>query len=418
MLPLTVQKPVEGVHELRKCSVGLNFPLDACGNVFRCLPQPRMKIAIYAGTFVSNKDGAVRALYQLVSSLGNYGHEVAVWSPDISTQRDTAVSVHRLPSVPVPLYPSYRLGFYCPWTGRQIDGFSPDIIHISTPDIAGREFLRHARKRSIPVVSVFHTDFPSYLSYYCLGFAEEMLWNYLVRFYNACDLVLAPNETVRTRLAQKGIRNIGIWSRGVDGEAFAPRHRSGSLRKLWNAEGRSVIVYAGRFVPYKDIHVVMELYRRFMEEGYGDRVRFVMIGSGPEERELRNRMPGAVFTGYLDGRALSEAYASGDIFLFPSTTEAFCNVVFEALASGLPAVVSDIGGCMELVKKSGGGLVARAGNVGEFHAHCLNLLDDRECYRQMRQRGLDFAEGKTWAAVNRSLINRYRDLAGSIPETA
>jgi glycosyltransferase involved in cell wall biosynthesis len=372
-----------------------------------------MKIALYAGTYVKDKDGAVRSIYQLVASLIRSGHKVAVWSPDISDQEDGAVLVHKVPSVPIPLYPDYRLGFCLARNERELDFFSPDLIHISTPDIVGRKFLQYARKRGIPVVSVFHTDFPSYLSYYHLGFAKEAVWSMLVRFYNACDIVLAPNEGVRSKLETRGIGNVEVWSRGVDKELFDPSHRSEALRNTWQASGKTVFIYAGRFVFYKDIEVVMSLYKRFMDEGYGDRVLFVMIGSGPEEELMRRRMPEAVFTGYLTGKALPEAYASGDVFLFPSTTEAFCNVVLEALASGLPAVVSDTGGCMELVRRSQAGIVAKAGDIDQFYVSCLRLMQDGEELRAMRARGLAFAENKSWDAINGALIDRYQEMSAA-----
>ncbi|NTU57403.1 MAG: glycosyltransferase family 1 protein [Chlorobiaceae bacterium] len=370
-----------------------------------------MKIALYAGTYVKDKDGAVRSIYQLVASMIRSGHEVAVWSPDISAQEDGTVSVHKVPSLPVPLYRDYRIGFYLAVNERELDDFAPDIVHISTPDIVGGKFLRYAKKRGIPVGSVFHTDFPSYLSYYHLGFASEALWRHLVRFYNSCDVVLAPNEIVRSKLSARGIRNIEVWSRGVDKELFDPSHRSEALRNAWQAKGKTVFIFTGRFVFYKDIEVVMDLYQRFMDEGYGDRVRFVMIGSGPEEELMRKRMPDAVFTGYLTGSALPEAYASGDVFLFPSTTEAFCNVVLEALASGLPAVVSDAGGCMELVRRSQAGIVARAGDIDQFFSACLRLLNDEDELRVMKSRGLSFAENKSWTAINGELINRYQQMS-------
>jgi phosphatidylinositol alpha 1,6-mannosyltransferase len=374
-----------------------------------------MKIALYAGTYVKDKDGAVRSIYQLVASMRKSGHEVAVWSPDISPQEDASLQVHKVPSVPIPLYPDYKLGFYLGRTERELDRFAPDVIHISTPDIVGRKFLHYARKKGIPVGSAYHTDFPSYLSYYRLGFAERSVWNFLVKFYNECDVVLAPNASVSEKLTGKGIRNVELWSRGIDKELFDPSRRSGKLRSAWQADGKTVFIYAGRFVLYKDIEVVMKLYQRFMDDGYGDRVKFVMIGSGPEEDLMRNRMPDAVFTGYLTGTALPEAYASGDVFLFPSTTEAFCNVVLEALASGLPPVVSDIGGCMELVKRSGAGYVAKAGDIEEFHGACLRLMQDRDGYSSMRDLGLEFAENKSWAAVNGALIDRYQRMVSAAP---
>jgi glycosyltransferase involved in cell wall biosynthesis len=375
-----------------------------------------MKIALYAGTYVKDKDGAVRSIYQLVASFRKNGHEVVVWSSDVSEQDNHgSLKVYRLPSVPIPLYPDYRLGFFGSVTGKQLDAFAPDIVHISTPDIVGRKFLLYAKKRKLPATSVYHTDFPSYLSYYRLGFALKPVWKYLRWFYNTCDLVFAPNEVVLGNLKDRGIRNLAIWSRGIDRNLFDPSRRSGPLREEWNAAGRTVFVYAGRFVLYKDIEVVMSVYERFVAEGFEQRVRFVMIGSGPEEAEMHRRMPEAVFTGYLTGTALPEAYASGDVFLFPSTTEAFGNVVLEALASGLPAVVSDIGGCMELVANSEAGLVAKAGDIDQFYRHCLTLIDDRETFAAMREKGLRFADGKSWDAVNGALIDRYIGLTAKRP---
>jgi len=202
-----------------------------------------MKIALYSGTYVRDKDGAVKSIYQLVASFRKNGHNVAVWSPDVSSgDNHNGLAVHRMPSVPIPLYPDYKLGFFTNETRRQLDAFAPDMVHISTPDIIGREFLLYARKNSIPVASAFHTDFPSYFSYYRLGFAVKYAWKYLTWFYNNCNTVLAPNESVRLKLADYHIRNIEIWSRGVDKELFDPSRRSEKLRSTRNDEGRSVIV--------------------------------------------------------------------------------------------------------------------------------------------------------------------------------
>ncbi|MEI8031999.1 MAG: glycosyltransferase family 1 protein [Chlorobiaceae bacterium] len=374
-----------------------------------------MKIALYSGTYVRDKDGAVKSIYRLVASFRKKGHQVEVWSPDVSMQDDhDGVTVHTMPAVPIPLYPDYKLGFFRSATKRQLDSFVPDIVHISTPDIVGREFLLYAKANSIPVASAFHTDFPAYLSYYRLAFAEPAAWKYLSWFYNSCNLVFAPNGHVRKKLAAHNIRNVEIWSRGVDRQFFNPSRRSESLRARWNVQDRKVIVYTGRFVPYKATEIVMSVYDRFMAMGSGSCVRFVMIGSGPQEGELRRLMPEAVFTGYLTGTELAEAYASGDIFLFPSTTEAFCNVALEALASGMPAVVSDEGGCCDIVERSGAGVVARAGDADEFFARCLELSHDADRYTELRSRGLAYAGDQSWCEVNGTLIDRYDGLVSQL----
>ena len=370
-----------------------------------------MKIALYSGTYVKDKDGAVKSISQLVSSFRNHGHQVTVWSPDVSLQDNhNGLTVHTVPAIPIPQYPDYKLGFFSTDTKRQLDAFSPDIVHISTPDFVGRKFLLYAKEKSLPLASAFHTDFPSYLKYYRLKFAERPFWKYLTWFYNCCDVVFAPNECVRRKLEDENIRNVAIWSRGVDKELFDPSRRSEKLRSAWNAAGKTVFVFAGRFVLYKDIEVVIKVYERFMEAGYADKVKFVLIGSGPKESEMKQRMPDAIFPGYLTGVELSETYASGDIFLFPSITEAFCNVALEALASGLPVVVSDQGGCRDIVERSGGGLLARSGDVDDFFSKCLELFGNSLRCRELKARGLAFAETKSWSSINSVVLDRYQKM--------
>ncbi|ANT65720.1 glycosyltransferase family 4 protein [Prosthecochloris sp. CIB 2401] len=369
-----------------------------------------MKIAFYAGTYVKNKDGAVRSMYQLVASFLKAGHEVRVWSPDVNEQDSYSHRVVKMPSVPIPLYPDYKLGFYFSGTEQELDSFAPDIVHIATPDIIGYNFLRYANKRRLPVGSVYHTDFPSYLSYYRIGFLEPVAWRYLRSFYNRCDILFVPSPEMKAKLAGQGIQRMGMWTRGIDRELFSPARRSDTLREAWGVGQRVVIAYAGRFVWYKDIQVVMDVYRKFSEGRHADDVLFVMIGSGPEEDELRRQMPDAVFPGYLSGEALPEAYASSDIFLFPSTTEAFGNVVLEAASAGLPAVVSDEGGCKGIIGQSGSGFVVPARDADAFYAQCVALLEDRSLYEDLRQRGLAYAGSQSWDVINGKVIDTYLEL--------
>ncbi len=369
-----------------------------------------MKIAIYAATYVRDKDGVARSLYRLVSSFLEAGHEAIVWSPDVSGADGREEKIVALPSVPIPLYPDYRLGFFSASSQKELDSFSPDLLYISTPDLIGGKFLKYAQKKGLPVVSAYHTDFPSYLDYYRLGFAEGFVWSHLRRFYSACDVLFVPTREMKARLEKKGINRIDIWSRGVDRDLFNPVRRSAELRDSWGAKGKTVISYAGRFVWYKDIRVVMEVYKRFQKSDLAHDVLFVMIGSGPEEDTLRREMPSAVFPGYLVGTALPEAYASSDIFLFPSTTESFGNVVLEGLSSGLPGVVSDVGGCQELVRRSDGGYIVEAGNDEQFFACCERLIRDSELYRQKQQNGLAFAETISWPVINGKMIKRCQEL--------
>ena len=231
----------------------------------------------------------------------------------------------------------------------------------------------------------------------------------MVRFYNKCDIVFAPTLEMKEQLERKGAKRVELWSRGIRKDMFSPKKRSEEIRESWNAVDRTVVLFSGRFVKYKDLDVVKGIYLKTRKDKRDDMV-FVLMGKGPMENELRKEMPDAVFPGYLEGEELSRSYASGDIFLFPSTTETFGNVVQEAIASGLPAIVSDIGGCKEIVESSESGFVCRAKDVKEFYLSIIRLIDDRKLYGSLRNKGLEWSKSRTWESINGSLIRMFEDL--------
>lgn len=365
-----------------------------------------MKIAIYTGSFKQNQDGATRTLYRLIDSLLQNEIDVGVLAHNITPQKRKGLSFIRIPSLPLLLYPDYKISLPIPSIKRQIDKFDPDVIHIAVPDIMGISLMRYARSKGTPVLTSFHTDFPSYLKSYRLGVFYNWSWAFFKWFYNQSQVVLAPTEAMVDKLKKNQIKQIKLWSRGIHHNEFNTSHRSPTIRKKWGAENKKVILYSGRFVPYKDLHTFIEVYRLFKERG-PENVVFVMAGDGPIRNELEHQMPEARFTGYLQGEALSKVYASSDILLFPSTTETFGNVVLEALASGTPAVVSDSGGCQEIVNKSGGGIVVKAGDSSQFYHSCRNLVTDQDLYLRYRTRGLSYAEEHTWHHINNAVIDEY-----------
>jgi len=215
----------------------------------------------------------------------------------------------------------------------------------------------------------------------------------------------------------RGIRNVSLWSRGIHLDQFNPRFRSQGLRNSWKAAGRTVILYAGRFVWYKDLETFIQVYEDFSSRNLLGRVRFILAGDGPILKTLQTRMPEAVFPGYLSGKDLSQVYASSDLFLFPSTTETFGNVIQEALASGIPAVVSDLGGCQEIVASSGAGMVCPAGDVSSFSLACQLLIEDRALRAQLNTQGQAWVKNRNWDLMNAAVIETYRNLTGYSPES-
>jgi glycosyltransferase involved in cell wall biosynthesis len=333
--------------------------------------------------------------------------DVRVWTG--ITPKSAKISVYKVPSLPLPLYPDYPLTLPFGKIFRQLTDFNPDLVQISTPDMVGAAFLKFAKKNTIPVSNCYHTDFPAYLKFYKLGFLTNTAWRYLRWLFNNGDLVCAPTRELLDKLQGNGINRLRIWSRGIHRNRFHPRFRSQTLRSEWKAAGKTVILYSGRFVWYKSLDILIDVYRLTKRMGPRD-VKFVLAGDGPVRNELERAMPEAVFTGYLHGNDLSRTYASADLLLFPSTTETFGNVVQEALASGTPAVVSNVGGCKEIVSASQGGYVARAGDAADFHRHCTRLIGDRNLYNEKRNNGLLYADQRDWDVINGDLIQEYKNL--------
>jgi glycosyltransferase involved in cell wall biosynthesis len=217
---------------------------------------------------------------------------------------------------------------------------------------------------------------------------------------------MVPTTEIKNKLWDKGIKNTKLWPRGVYPEKFNIQYRSQTLRKQWGAQNKKVILFSGRFVWYKGLDSFIEVYNLFKKKGPKD-VVFVLAGSGPIFRVLKKQMPDAHFPGYLSGKELSRVYASSDLFLFPSATETFGNVVLEALSSGLPSVVSDRGGCKEIINKSGAGLVAKTNDPVDFYNKCVQILKEKVFYEELRKNALEYAKSQTWDANNSLVIKEY-----------
>lgn len=370
-----------------------------------------MKIALYAGMFRRDQDGATKTLYRLVEGLRQQGHRLAVWAFTHDERPPRDISCHTVPSIPLPIYREYRIGRFDRVNKRRLEEFDPDIVHISVPDLVGLAMLRWAYSRRIPVLSTFHTDFPAYLKFYGLGLLRRPLWDYFRWFYNRCDTVLAPTDIVIETLRAQGIKPLQRLQRGIDTIRFSPGYRSQKRRRERGVhDGQSIILYVGRLVWYKGLETFCHVYRRFQDEPSRPPPLFRLVGNGPILDELKKRMPKAVFPGHLTGGDLARAYADADLFLFPSETETLGNVILEALASGLPVIVSDRGGCREITTVSGGGLIACGADPDHAYALCRQLLEDPELRHRCRKNGLEYTRNRSWDSIVAQLIEQYREI--------
>jgi len=252
-------------------------------------------------------------------------------------------------------------------------------IIISTPGPIGLTALLAAKMLNLQTSGIYHTDFPQYVRILTEdSFLESAAWHYMHWFYGQLDTVFVSSEQYRQSWISRGFdpEKLKIFPRGLDTELFNPARRDPAFWEKYGAatNGEVRLLYVGRISREKDLDVLANAYRRLREEGLS--VQLFVVGHGPYSQAFSETLPDAVFTGYLTGLELATAYASADVFAFPSTTDTFGNVIIEAQASGVPVVVSDSGGPKELVNDKTNGLVTKSHDVEDFTRAIRALIVD------------------------------------------
>ena len=314
----------------------------------------------------------------------------------------------------IPYYGEMRM-YWPPYRTllRRLRDEAVDVIHLTTPGPLGLAAVAAARQLRLPLVGSFHTDLAQYTLLLsgrpALGAFMRVYMRWL---YGRCARVLAPSEATRTLLIEAGTsaERIGVWGRGVDTETFQPERRSAWQRAEWRADAaRPVLLYVGRISEEKGVRRLPALHEALRRIGIEHRL--VIIGDGPLRTEIARQCPDAVCPGTIGRDALARAYASADVFLFPSTTDTAGNVVLEAQASGLPVVVSDAGGPAEQMQPGVTGLVCGR-DADTWVCATAHLLGDGRARREMGAAARAFARTRTWEATLQPLFDTYRSAAG------
>jgi glycosyltransferase involved in cell wall biosynthesis len=328
--------------------------------------------------------------------------------PEISWAR----RVHEVPYIHVPWHSEYRVSVHIGHkVSSRLDAYGPDLIHVVSPTPVAVRAQKYGQRNGIPVVGSFHTHFVSYFRFYGLRRIEWFGWRLMRSFYARCEVVYAPSHGIIQELAERGIHNTELWSRGIDLGRFSPRWRDAELRaRVGAGDDTPVLLMVSRLVKEKDLADLVQADRILRERGVGHRL--VLVGDGPMRAELERELPDAFFAGHQAGDDLARWYASGDVFVFPSTTETFGNVILEAQASGLPAVVVDRGGPPDLVEAGETGLIARANDPADFAAKVEALAANPAERRRMGCRAREAAAERDWNAINGRLLESYRRVAG------
>jgi glycosyltransferase involved in cell wall biosynthesis len=368
-----------------------------------------MRVAHVCAMLRPGTDGVTRVLYKIFAGAPSRSSKVMGVGAAVPGPNETSIPMAHVPSIPLPLQISYRLALPgSVFFAGALRTFNPDVIHLHSPCTLGFAALRFAERHRIPVVATYHTHYPAYLPYYGVDWSSRLVWKLYRSFYNRVDRTLVPTTPVLQELAGHGLRNLECLPHGVDHDLFHPRYRSEAWRHMLGVTHKSVLLFVSRLVWEKDLMVLAEMYR--ILRSTRDDFVMVVVGEGQAGPRLASMMPGAVFLGCQTGRALSECYASSDIFVFPSTTETFGNVTVEAMASGLACVAAAKGGAAGIIEDEVSGLLARPGDPEDMAARVARLLDDPDRRRALGEGAVRRAQQFQWEEVLDRLVAIYREV--------
>ena len=373
-----------------------------------------MRVAIISETFLPKVDGIVKVACLLLDHLSKRGIEALVIAPRYGdSRRYNDVPVRSLPSLSLPLYPEARLGFATPSLYRDLADFQPDVAHLFHPVMTGIPTMMMLKWMAVPTVTSFHLDYarlaPQFrLGALDLGFTGPLIDELTKTIFNWADYSLAPSKLAQRRMRRLGIKNVGLWRRGVDAAAFNPKFRSAAMRAEMTAGNPhdTLLLYVGRLSHEKQIEHIRPTLEQLPN------TRLALVGDGPARPALERYFAGlpVTFMGYLRGKRLSQTYASADIFVFPSRLETFGLVVIEAMAAGLPVVAARVGGVGDMVSEGVNGYTFESGDRAMLLAGLRKIARDRDTMRRMGQQARAYAEGQSWEAIMDEVIELYASL--------
>ncbi|OLF55929.1 glycosyltransferase family 4 protein [Pseudomonas chlororaphis] len=362
-----------------------------------------LHITLITETFPPEINGVANTLGRLCDGLRARGHQVELIRPrqgsDQSRVSDDGLLLCR--GWPLPGYPGLQWGqssmhkLLRRWKRQR-----PDVLYIATEGPLGLSALRAARRLGISVVSGFHTNFQQYSSQYGLGLLTRLLTHYLRWFHNRSKLTLVPSASQRLELERRNFERLALLSRGVDSQLFHPAKRLGELRESWGLRSDDIaVIHVGRLAPEKNLGLLKRCFEQLQRTYPQQPMKLIVVGDGPQRAELQKELPDAVFCGSQRGEALASHYASGDLFLFPSLTETFGNVVLEALASGLAVVAYDQAAAAQHIRHGYNGVLAMPGDESAFCDATNWLLEEPETLRRVRLNARQHASRQGWAAI-------------------
>jgi len=362
-----------------------------------------LHIALITETFPPEVNGVANTLGRLHEGLLARGHRLQLVRPrqasDPAHIADAQLLLTR--GWPLPGYAGLQWGqsalhkLLRSWRRQR-----PDVLYIATEGPLGLSALRAARRLGIPVVSGFHTNFQQYSGHYGFGLLTRALTHYLRWFHNRSQLTLVPSLSQQLELGRRGFQRLAQLARGVDSQLFHPAKRCTALRTSWGLSDEDIaVLHIGRLAAEKNLALLGATFQALQQAHPDKRLKLILVGDGPQRANLQQQLPAALFCGVQRGEALASHYASGDLFIFPSLSETFGNVVLEALASGLGVVAFDQAAAGQHIRHGHNGALATAEDEAGFVEAASWLLENRENLRRVRLNARLHASRQGWPAI-------------------
>jgi glycosyltransferase involved in cell wall biosynthesis len=376
------------------------------------LPARRsLRVSVVTETWPPEVNGVAATSARVVAELRDRGHELQVLRPR-QQHGDTAADEPGYAEVlmrglPIPRYPQLKMGLPSRRTLLRLWGLQrPDVVHIVTEGPLGWSALQAAQALRLPVVSDFRTNFHAYSRHYGVAWLQRPIVGYLRKFHNRTACTMVPTDTLRAELQAEGFMNLRVVARGVDTQLFDPARRSEALRRRWGvAPDQMVAMHVGRIAPEKNLETLIAAHAAMRQRD--PRVKLVFVGDGPARASMQQRCPDAHFAGLQRGEDLAAHYASADVFLFPSLTETYGNVLPEALASGLAVVAFDCAAAGQLVSHGHNGLLVKPGEGAEFCSTAARLAGHMAEARLLGAEGRHTALKLDWGRIAREVESEY-----------
>lgn len=377
-----------------------------------------MRIAIFTEVFLPKIDGVVTRIIRTVDQLAELGHEVVIFATGDAPDTYAGFRVVRAPSFSLhKIYPEIQVGLPAPSVARELANFQPDIVHAVNPVFFSGYGALLARRHKLPLLASFHTDVPAYTKELGIGFVQKPSTALIRALHNRAQLNLVTSGPMMDTAAGYGFRNLALWPKAVDTVGYHPDKFSPAMRnQLTDGNPDApLLIYVGRMSAEKNLAILADVMPLLRQKVPG--ARLAMVGAGPQLEQLKKRFDPAytVFTGYMSGEPLAQAFASADVFAFPSLTETLGLVALESFASGVPVVGARAGGIPFVIDDGDTGLlVDKEATPAQWAESFAGLLIDASRRHTMSTAARAEAQRWSWRAATDTLVEYYEECINRI----